>query len=150
MHSAEAARILASGYPAVGTLTDGLPAATDVNTLFKGIPQKGFTLGDPKAPATMVKYVDLRCPFCQQFETQVMPDIIKNYVRTKKLKVDVRVLDFIGSDSSRGRNALIAAASQNRAFNFADSLLQPGHGERGLAGRCNGRAGGIEHSRHPG
>ena len=112
----------ASDYPAVGTLTNGLPAASDVNTLFKGIPQKGFTLGDPKAPATMVEYVDLQCPFCQQFETQVMPDIIKNYVRTKKLKVDVRVLDFIGSDSSRGRNALIAAASQNRAFNFAELL----------------------------
>ena len=32
----------------------------------------------------MVEYVDLQCPFCQQFETQVMPDIIKNYVRTEE------------------------------------------------------------------
>jgi protein-disulfide isomerase len=111
-----------SGYPTVGTLTNALPAASDVNTLFKGIPQTGFTLGDPTAPVTMVEYVDLQCPFCQQFETQVMPDIIKNYVRTKKLKVEVRVLDFIGPDSSRGRKALIAAASENRAFNFAELL----------------------------
>jgi protein-disulfide isomerase len=109
-------------YPAVGTLTNALPAATDVNTLFKGIPQNGFTLGNPKAPVTMVEYIDLQCPFCQQFETQVMPDIIKNYVRTNKVKVEVRVLDFIGSDSSRGRKAMIATASQNKAFNFAELL----------------------------
>ena len=70
----------------------------------------------------MVEYIDLQCPFCQQFETQVMPDIVKNYVRTKKLKVEARVLDFIGPDSSRGRKAMIAAASQNRAFNFAELL----------------------------
>ena len=111
-----------SGYPAVGTLTNALPAASDVNTLFKGIPQNGFTLGDPKAPVTMVEYIDLQCPICQRFETQVMPDIIKNYVRTGKVKVEVRVLDFIGADSSRGRKAMIATASQNKAFNFAELL----------------------------
>jgi protein-disulfide isomerase len=111
-----------SGYPAVGTLTNALPGASDVNALFKGIPQKGFTLGDPKAPVTMVEYIDLQCPICQQFETQVMPDIIKSYVRTNKVKVEVRVLDFIGSDSSRGRTAMIATPSQNKAFNFAQLL----------------------------
>ncbi len=112
----------ASGYPAIGTLTNSLPGATDVNTLFKGIPQKGLTLGYPLAPVTMVEYIDLQCPFCQQFETQVMPDIIKRYVRTKKVKVEVRILDFIGPDSSRGRNAMIAMASQDRAFNFSELL----------------------------
>jgi protein-disulfide isomerase len=111
-----------SSYPTVGTLKNALPGASDVQTLFKGIPQKGLTLGNPKAPVTMVEYIDLQCPFCQQFETQVMPDIIKNYVRTGKVKVEARVLDFIGADSSRGRNAMIAAATQNRAFNFSEIL----------------------------
>jgi hypothetical protein len=111
-----------NNYPAIGTLKNALPGATDVNTLFKGIPQNGLTLGDPKAPVTMVEYIDLQCPFCQQFETQVMPDIIKNYVRTGKVKVEARILAFIGADSSRGRNAMIAAATQNRAFNFAEIL----------------------------
>ena len=111
-----------NSYPTIGTLKNALPGATDVNTLFKGIPQKGLTLGDPKAPVTMVEYIDLQCPFCQQFETQVMPDIIKNYVRTGKVKIEVRILAFIGSDSSRGRNAMIAAATQNRAFNFSEIL----------------------------
>jgi len=111
-----------NNYPAIGTLKNALPGATDVNTLFKGIPQNGLTLGNPKAPVTMVEYIDLQCPFCQQFETQVMPNIITNYVRTGKVKVEARIVDFIGSDSSRGRNAMIAAATQSKAFNFAEIL----------------------------
>jgi protein-disulfide isomerase len=112
----------AGDFPTVGSLTDALPGAGEVNDLFKGIPQQGTVLGSPSAPVTMVEYIDLQCPFCQQFETQVMPDILKSYVRTNKVKVEVRVLDFIGPDSSRGRDAMIAAAQQNRAFNFAELL----------------------------
>jgi protein-disulfide isomerase len=108
--------------PPVGSCTSGLPGCSDVESMFKGVPQKGTTLGWPFAPVTMVEYIDLQCPFCQEFETQVFPDIVKKYSRTKKLKVEVRVLDFIGPDSSRGRNAMIAAANQNRAFQFAELL----------------------------
>ena len=110
------------GLPAVGSCTSGLPGCTDVATLFKGIPQNGTVLGSPKAPVTMVEYIDLQCPFCQQFETQVFPNILKKYVRTGKVKIEARVLDFIGPDSSRGRNAMIAAAKQNKAFQFAELL----------------------------
>src|SRR5262245_33493943 len=108
--------------PAVGSCTTGLPGCSDVVAQFKGIPQKGTTLGWPFAPVTMVEYIDLQCPFCQEFETQVMPNILQKYVSAKKLKVEVRVLDFIGPDSSRGRNAMIAASKQNRAFQFAQLL----------------------------
>jgi protein-disulfide isomerase len=108
--------------PRVGSCTTGLPGCSDVVSMFKGIPQKGTTLGWPFAPVTMVEYIDLQCPFCQEFETQVFPDILKKYIRAKKLKVELRPLDFIGPDSSRGRNALIAAAKQNKAYQFAEIL----------------------------
>jgi protein-disulfide isomerase len=112
----------ASDLPKVGSCATGLPGCSDVAALFKGIPQKQFVLGSPFAPVTMVEYIDLQCPFCQEFETQVFPDILKKYVRTNKLKVEMRPLDFIGTDSSRGRNAMIAAAQQNKAFQFAEIL----------------------------
>ena len=108
--------------PTYGSLANGLPGATEVYNLFKGIPQKGNVLGSPSAPVTMVEYIDLQCPFCQQFETQVMPDLVKNYVRPGKVKVEVRPLAFIGTDSIRGRNALVAAGRQNHAFDFAELL----------------------------
>jgi len=39
-----------------------------------------MTLGSPFAKVLMVEYIDLQCPFCQQFETQVFPDIVAKYV----------------------------------------------------------------------
>jgi len=111
-----------NNYPAIGTLKNALPGASDVQTLFKGIPQNGLTLGNPKAPVTVVEYIDLQCPFCQQFDPQILLSIITKYVKTGKVKVELRVLDFIGPDSSRGRKAMLAAGSQNRAFNYAEIL----------------------------
>lgn len=108
--------------PAVGSCATGLPGCGDVAALYKGIPQQGNVLGKPSAPVTMVEYIDLQCPFCQQFETTVFPNILSKYVRTGKVKVEVRTLDFIGPDSSRGRNAMIAAGKQNKAFNFAELM----------------------------
>jgi protein-disulfide isomerase len=113
----------AAQVPPVGSLRNGLPGAADVNALFKGIAQHGMTLGSPSAPVTLVEYIDLQCPYCQQFETQALPDILRRYVRTGKVKIVAQPLAFIGpTDSIRGRNAMIAAARQNRAFNFSDLL----------------------------
>jgi protein-disulfide isomerase len=90
--------------------------------MYKGIPQTGLTLGSAFAPVKMVEYIDLQCPICQEFETTVMPDIIPKYVRTGKVRVEVRPWAFIGPDSSRGQAAMLAAAKQNKAFNYAQIL----------------------------
>lgn len=108
--------------PKVGSIAAGLPGSREVDGEFKGIPQKGMVLGSDSAKVTLIEYIDLQCPFCQQFDTQVLPAIIKQYVKTGKVKVDLRVLDFVGPDSSRGRKAMIAAGNQNRAFNYAQIL----------------------------
>lgn len=99
-----------------------LPDAADVQQLLAGIPQRGNVLGKASAPVTMVEYVDLQCPFCQQFETTAMPTLISKYVRTGKLKVEARIVAFIGPDSLSGRNAALAAGLQNKLFNFAQLL----------------------------
>jgi protein-disulfide isomerase len=113
--------------PATGSLAGALPNAAEVQRLFEGIPQNGNVLGSPGAPATMVEYVDLQCPYCQQFETQALPPLITRYVRTGKLKVEARPIAFIGPDSERGRAAAVAAAEQDRMFNFM-ALLYFGQG----------------------
>jgi protein-disulfide isomerase len=95
-----------------------LPDAVDVQDLFSGIPQNGNVLGKASAPVTVITYVDLQCPFCRQFETEAMPTILDNYVRKGKAKVESRVISFIGPDSQRGREAALAAAKQNKMFNF--------------------------------
>jgi protein-disulfide isomerase len=111
-----------SNVPAVGTLTGALPGATQVDALFKGIPQTGTTLGSPRAPVTMEEFIDPQCPYCQEFETQVLPTLVQNYVRAGKLRIQMEPWAFIGPDSITGQAAELAAAKQNRVFNYAEIL----------------------------
>ena len=111
-----------SNTPARGSLAGGLPGAADAQRLFRGIPQHGNVLGSPKAPVTVVEYVDLQCPFCQEFETKAMPTLLSRYVRPGKVKIEARPIAFIGPDSERGRAGALAAAEQNRLFNYMQLL----------------------------
>jgi protein-disulfide isomerase len=111
-----------ASVPARGSLTNALPGAADVQKLLLGIPQQANVLGSQSAPVTLVEYIDLQCPYCQQFETQAMPSLIGSYVRTGKVKIEARPIAFIGPDSQRGRLAAIAAGAQNKLFNFAQIL----------------------------
>lgn len=114
---------LPAGTPAIGNCaTNGLPGCSEVTSLFKGIPQQGLYLGSPFAKSQMTMYIDLQCPFCQQYETTVMPTLIKKYVRTNKVRIKVMPWAFIGPDSTRGQKAMFAAAEQNKAWNFAEVL----------------------------
>jgi protein-disulfide isomerase len=111
-----------SGTPTVGTLNGALPGATDIQQLYGGIPQQGLTLGKPDAPVRVVMFIDLQCPFCRDFEVNSMPTIVNKYVRTGKVRIDLKPLAFIGTDSIKARKALIAASYQDKAYNFAGVL----------------------------
>jgi len=112
-----------SAAPAQGSPANALTGAVETQQLLKGIPQNGNALGKPTAPVTVYTYVDAQCPFCEQFETEAMPTLIERYVRTGKAKVELRPIAFIGTDSERGRAALIAAAEQDKMFNVAQLLF---------------------------
>lgn len=111
-----------SSVPERGSLTGALPGAGQIDQLFHGIHQAGHVLGSPQAPVTMIEYVDLQCPYCRAFETEAMPDLVSRYVRTGKVKIEARLLAFIGPDSERGRLAAIAAGQQGKLFNLTELL----------------------------
>ena len=79
-------------------------------------------LGNPSAPVTIQEFVDPQCPYCQEFETQVLPSLVNDYVRTGKVKIQMEPWAFIGPDSIVGQAAELAAAQQNKIFNFAEVL----------------------------
>lgn len=121
---------IATGTPAVGNSSSAsaLPGAADVAKMFKGIPQEGFILGKATAPVQLTEYIDLQCPACQFFETQQLAELLTKYVRPGKLSIKMQTWNIIDAnhpgsvDSLRGQKATIAAAAQNKAFNFAEVL----------------------------
>jgi protein-disulfide isomerase len=97
----------------------GVKGANAVKAQYAGIPQKGNVLGAGNAPATMMVFADLQCPFCGQFETQMLPKIVNRYVRPGKLKVIFQPIAIIGQDSVAGERASASAGLQNKMFDYA-------------------------------
>jgi protein-disulfide isomerase len=99
----------------------GLPGqARDVQRLFSGIPQHSLTLGDPKAPTTLTEYGDLQCPTCRDFAESRLPAIVGDFVKPGKLKVVFEPVSILGADSERAARLAVAAALQNRLWQFVD------------------------------
>jgi protein-disulfide isomerase len=109
-----------------GLQTGAKLAATkaSVNQLLNGIPQSGATLGNPKAPVTMVYYGDLQCPICQAFTLQGgFPQLVANQVRSGKVKVEYRPFQTATRDANTFQTqqvAALAAGKQNKFWNYAE------------------------------
>jgi protein-disulfide isomerase len=91
-----------------------------VSSEFAGIPQHGTLLGDPKAPATLVEFADLQCPFCAQFARDALPGLLNEWVRPGRLRLDLRLVSLIGPDSRRAARLAGAAALQERLWQFSE------------------------------
>lgn len=99
------------------------PTPTTVGTaLVDGIPQQGTVLGDPTATVTLLQYEDVQCPFCKRYTDDAFPGIVREYVRTGKVKVDFRGLAFLGEDSNEGLRGVLAAARQGKAWQLIELL----------------------------
>jgi protein-disulfide isomerase len=88
--------------------------------LLNGIPQKGSTLGNPKAPVTLTEFADLQCPFCRDYTLNQFPSLVGKYVRTGKVKMVFQNYAFIGPDSLTAALAAEAAGKQNKLWHFID------------------------------
>jgi protein-disulfide isomerase len=110
----------ASGAGAGG----GLQGAAATKSLIGGIPQRGITLGSAKAPVTIVEFADPQCPFCKAYTLNEMPALVQKYVRTGKVKMELRWLTFIGPDSVTAAGVLQAAGQQDKLWNAADLLYR--------------------------
>ena len=109
-----------SATPAAGAAT--VKGEAETIAMLKGVTQKGAWLGSTTAPIQFVVFADLQCPFCGQFDTRVMPTLIRDYVRTGKVRIYFSGMDFVGADSSRGLKAAVAAAAQNRLWHVVSML----------------------------
>jgi protein-disulfide isomerase len=96
-----------------------VPGQIEANERFAGIPQDGITVGDPRAPVTLVEFADLQCPFCRDYTTQVMPTLV-DYVRNGDVKMVFHNVAFLGDDSIRGAQMAAAAAQQDKLWEFVD------------------------------
>ena len=109
-----------SDDPAGGGGDGAVAGVTESREMLDGIPQSGTTLGDPDAPVTLTEFADPQCPFCRDYALNVLPVVIQDHVRNGDIKLELRLLRFIGPDSDRGARAAHAAAEQDKMWDFVD------------------------------
>jgi protein-disulfide isomerase len=109
------------------TTTTGTTSSTggpEAVSTFAGVHQDGDTLGKPTAPATLTVFEDPQCPFCRQWNIDTLPTVVRNYVRTGRLKVQYRGIVVIGSNSLAGLAAAYAAGEQNKLWPMVEALYE--------------------------
>lgn len=100
-------------------------------------PYRGATVGDPNAPVTFVVYADFQCPFCLQFHQDVYPQILDDFVRDGKVKVEFREfpalggadLSSSGNESVQAAEAAVCAGEQDKYIEYHDKLYANHRGE---------------------
>jgi protein-disulfide isomerase len=100
--------------------TGAIPGQKESAEMLAGIPQTGIYLGNPAAPVRVVEFADLQCPFCREYSLQVLPQLVQDYVRSGKVRMEFRTLSFLGKDSVTAGRAAAGAAQQDKLWNFVD------------------------------
>ena len=79
---------------------------------------KGYALGRPDAPLTMVEFTDLQCPYCRQFMLTSFDQIKKDWIDTGKLRYISRdfPLDFHAQAMPAARAARCAGEQDTNKF----------------------------------
>ncbi|KIP53709.1 DsbA family protein [Leucobacter komagatae] len=117
-----------SGSPASDEKADGTEADTAaqscpvVDRLDEDDPR---ALGDIDAPIVLHEWTDFRCPYCGSFSRDTLPVLIKEYVDTGKVRLEIHDAALVGGDNS----VLIAAAAraageQGKYFEFYDEVYR--------------------------
>ncbi len=109
------------GTPAIPSGGTGEAPASPPGGLL-AVAADDMTVGDEKAPVTMVEYASLTCPHCAHFETETFPQLKQAYIDTGKVRFVYR--DF-PLDALALRAAMLAhCAGKERYFGFLQVLFQ--------------------------
>lgn len=83
-----------------------------------------YTLGKINAPIVMIEYASMSCPHCAHFSNTVLPEIIKNYVDTGKIRYILRQFP-LNEPALKGAMLLDCVGEQNKDkyYTFAKVLF---------------------------
>jgi protein-disulfide isomerase len=89
--------------------------------------QEDFSLGNPKAPVTVIEYASASCPHCARFNNDVFPDFKAKYVDTGKVHYVFR--EFLTDPVDVAAAAFLTArcAGADNYFKVLDAFF---HGQQ--------------------
>jgi protein-disulfide isomerase len=97
------------------------PAFKPTEVTIEGAP----VLGAADAIVTLVEFSDYDCPFCRRHKDRVMPDLVKNFVDTGKLKYVMREFPLAMHPNAKGAaQAALCAGDQDQYWQMHDKMFE--------------------------
>ena len=120
-----------AGTQAGGTQAGNPQAAAQPQQPTKGVVtvDDDPVLGDKNAPITIVEFSDYECPFCKRHFDETLPQLVKNYVDTGKVKIVYRDFPLSFHDPMATKEAVAANCAREQGgdkkyFEFHDEIFK--------------------------
>jgi protein-disulfide isomerase len=93
-----------------------------VDASIKGSP----VMGNADAPVTMIEFTDFQCPFCRRYSNGTFSQIIKDYVKTGKVRYVVRQFPLkpIHPKAVKASEASLCAGDQGKYWEMHDRIFK--------------------------
>lgn len=81
--------------------------------------------GSPEAPLVLVEFSDYQCPFCRRHAQQVLPELLKNYVDTGKVRYAMKQFPLVSlhPQAELAARAALCAGDQDDYWEMHDALF---------------------------
>jgi protein-disulfide isomerase len=80
-------------------------------------------LGSPDAPLLIQEFADFRCPHCRDSSVQLTPELIRNYISTEQVRLELIPVGILGNESVFAAEASMCAEEQGRFWAYHDILF---------------------------
>jgi protein-disulfide isomerase len=105
-----------------GLLDQAFAQTPSEQDLMEAGPLEDMTLGDPKAPVTMIEYASTTCPHCAHFYKTTYPELKKRYIDTGKVRYIYR--EFVLNQLDAAAVMLLRCTDKSKYFPLLDALFQ--------------------------
>jgi protein-disulfide isomerase len=101
--------------------SDTLPDATTADTLKDA--RSYLRAGPADAKVQIVLFEDAQCPYCKQFSTGPVKQVLNDYLPTNAVAVTFRHYAFLNDDSTKMALAMECAGKQDRFWPYHDLVF---------------------------
>ncbi|MEV8517077.1 thioredoxin domain-containing protein [Dactylosporangium sp. NPDC051484] len=81
-----------------------------------------MAVGDVDAPVVLVHWTDMRCPYCAVFSRDTLPVLLREYVDTGKVRIELHDVAYFGEQSENAAVAARAAGNQGKFFAYLSAV----------------------------
>ena len=82
--------------------------------------------GAAEAPVTLVEFTDYQCPFCRRHFSTTMPQLVRDYVESGKLRYVVKEFPIpsLHPSAAKAAEGALCAGDQDRYWEMHDAIFQ--------------------------